>query len=239
MTMRVRDFCRSFVTFEIFEPANNARIQVEATCTVTQEGHEPVEYTLVASCKSEDMYLDDNLFKTPNYDFCAIFSDDEYRIHRVGLTADAHEMEAGLSADRFHDVRFTVRECDAEELPDAAAVVEATSEGRIIVCRTRIEEPDTGFSALLEYPVKTMNVRRDPAAYQVDTGPVILPGLWGETTALEDFRLAYIVYNRADRAEFVIQEPTLLDPDDPDSAHVMHYSRTHSMSAENTLYACD
>ncbi|MFP3902727.1 MAG: hypothetical protein ACLFWB_00665 [Armatimonadota bacterium] len=237
--MRVRDFCRSFVTFEIFEPPNNARIQVEATCTVTQDGHEPVEYTLVASCKSEDTYVDENLFKTPNYDFCVIFSEDEYRIHRVGRTADAHELDTGSNAQRFHDVRFTNRECEAEKLPDAAAVVKATHDGRIIVCRTRIEDPDRGFSALLEYPVKTMNVRSDPAEYQVDTGPVLLPGLWGETTALEDFRLAYIAYNRPDRAEVVVQEPTPLNPDDPDSVRVMHYSRTHSMSAENTLYACD
>ena len=87
--MRVLDFCRSFVTFVTHPPtSNNARIQVEARCVIrSTPDASPVEDLLVASCKSENTYAETDLFKQPNYDFCAIFSDTHYRIHRVGPTA--------------------------------------------------------------------------------------------------------------------------------------------------------
>lgn len=239
--MRTLDFSRSFVTFVVGPPEpNEARIQVEARCTIHfGPDTEPEEYLLVASCKSENTHAEKDLFKEPNYDFCAIFSDTEYRIHRVGLTADDHDMEAGDSAERFDDVVLDLRYLEAEELADGGSIVQATRGGRYICCRTTLEDDDSERTAVLEYPVKTINVRSDSHSYQVDTGPVLLPGFWPDAPVIEGFRLAYIAHNRPDSADFVIQEPTPVDREDPESLRVMHYSRTYTTAAENRLYACD
>ena len=61
--MTTWDFSRSFATFVTGGRGNNARIQVEAVCEIA--GGE--RYVLVASCKAEDTYAEENLFREPNY----------------------------------------------------------------------------------------------------------------------------------------------------------------------------
>ena len=120
------DFGRSFATFVTPGRTNNARIQVEAACEMT--GGE--RYVLVASCKAEDTYADRDLFKQPNYDFCAIFSDEEYCIVRVGLPVTACWRDSGRNADRFDEVLIDVAEMDADACAAPQAIVEATLDNR-------------------------------------------------------------------------------------------------------------
>ena len=95
--MDICDFSRSFITFVGKRFTNSARIQVESRCELTDgQGQSLGEFFLVASCKSEETYAAENLFKVPNYDFCAIFSADEYQIIRTHITWDLAAAEAGV-----------------------------------------------------------------------------------------------------------------------------------------------
>ena len=89
--MRVPDFQRSFLTFTSDDDRkesqtrshaapyrfNAARIQLESVCTLTGAGGATHRYVLGASCKSEIVGLDSDLWLHPNADYCPVASDSE------------------------------------------------------------------------------------------------------------------------------------------------------------------
>jgi len=232
------DFSRSFVTFVTPGRGNNARIQVEAICTLTDTSAGTTEdYHLVASCKGEDTYGTGVLFLDPSYDFCAIFSPKEFHIIRVG--APYKKMNTvGAIEERFEAVHIDIRRVEAELLRGNDAIVKATLSNRVINARTELFDPAGRYRALVEYPVKTMNVNDIRMTYQVDTGPILLPDFEAAAgRVVERFQLAFIAFNRPDEAYFVIQEPIPALPGCPDSPKICHYSRIVRLAASNTVLA--
>lgn len=236
--MKTCDFSRSFVTFVTPGRANNARIQVEALCQIEEiKSGAQVTYYLIASCKGEDTYGKGVLFLDPNYDFCAIFSQKEFMIIRVGAPYKPANT-IGDNKERFHHVLFDIKMTDGELLESGAAIVEATLVGRVLNGRTEITDQQGRYRALIELPVKTMNVNDIKNIYQVDTGPIILPDFVSKKARMvERFHLAFIAYNKADEAYFVIQEPIPAIPAQPDSPKFCHYSRIVRMDAKNCVIA--
>jgi hypothetical protein len=236
--MDVLDYSRSFITFLSKEVANNARIQIEARCELTVDGIAE-EYWLVASCKSEDTFAERNLFKVPNYDFCMIYSRDKYRMHRVPFPYDPSAMDAGPITERFVKVDFALKPVAAELCEDNEAAVAASLAGKILIGRTEIWNEDNTRRAVIEYPVKTMNAHEEPAYFQVDTGPILLPDFGSERPAIEAFELAFIAWNVPGWAEFVVQDAVPACPEMPDGPQVCHYSRIQVMDARNEIWAYD
>lgn len=233
---RFVDFANSYLTFSVGDDINLARIQLDAICTIEQGGT-TTAYHLIAPCRSEYMYRDDRLFQLPNYDFRGIWTDSEYRIIRTGWTTDRDGPESGDSADRFAWTSLQIRtRADAALLDDDAAVVEATRAGRPIVAVSEISDTATGIRATLEYPVKTMNVARNPDRFQVDTGPLILPNV-GSSAArgVDRLDLAHVVYWKRDRAEFVVRAPVPVADGSPIT--VTDYSEIRTMPATHRLLA--
>ncbi len=231
--MTVCDFNGSFVTFVTPGRGNNARIQVEAICDL-MAGGESTRYLLVASCKAEETYGTGDLFRIPNYDFSCIFSNTEYQIIRVHLPVDDNWLETGISAERFEEVNIHVAEAPARLCQDEDAIVRATLDNLPLIARTELLDDAGGTYARLEYPIKTMNVNDKRWEFQVDTGPVIVPDAEREVAQeIERFDLGFVVYNRFDRAEFIIQEPT---PVGAEGTRVGHYSRIRKMEARNRLF---
>jgi hypothetical protein len=73
-------------------------------------------------------------------------------------------------------------------------------------------------------------------AYQVDTGPILLPDFTSNKERLvERFQLAFVAYNQPDEAYFVIQEPTPIVEGSNDK--VSCYSRVTSAKAKNAVVA--
>lgn len=237
--MRVCDFSRSFVTFHL--PLNNARIQVEARCWLKDADTKAEEYLLFASCKSEDTYGAGELFTRPNYDFSGIFSSTEYRIDRIHADQSLERDESGITVERFNSLTRHVREVDAEPLEDIPAIVEATLAHRIIIGRTTVSAPDGSLTAVIEYPVKTMNVHRENVVFQVDTGPVPLYNFaqQGERP-IQNFEWAYVACRDFNSADFIIQAPTPIERDGVAVATTTHYSvyRRHA-TARNEFFAFD
>ena len=236
-TVKTCDFARSFITFVTKGRTNNARIQVEARCELADTTTGKSEtYYLVASCKGEDTYGTGRLFLVPSYDFCMVYSASEFMIVRTHANAERDNKTIGALKDHFEDVKFHIRMVEAEVLADSQAVVEATLANRVVNGRTEIADPSGRYRAAIEFPVKTMNVNDVRQAYQVDTGPILLPDFTSRKPRMvERFVLAFVAYNKPDEAWFAIQEPTAVAQGRPEK--VSTYSRVVSMKASNRVLA--
>ena len=99
-SMPVPDFQRSFLTFTRDDDRkqsktrshaapyrfNAARIQLESVCTLTGAGGATQRYVLGASCKSEIVGLDRDLWLHPNADFCPVASESGILILKSWIT---------------------------------------------------------------------------------------------------------------------------------------------------------
>jgi hypothetical protein len=230
------NFNRSFVTFVTRDFANQARIQIEAICHLTDQLQGTTEsFYLVASCKGEDTYGSGVLFYEPNYDFSAIFSATDYFIMRVGVPHGSKQNSIGCSADFFEEVRIAPHEVEGDTLANHEAIVRATLANRPLNGHTKIVDPGGRYHATLVYPIKTINANDRRNIYQVDTGPILFASK--HERIIERFELAYVAYNQAAEAYFVIQEPIPVIANQPDAPKVSHYARIVGQGAKNQVVA--
>ncbi len=240
-SVTVLDFTRSYVTF-FTTPAqggNIARIQVDATCSVDGWGDngQPGRFHLIAPCRSEHMYLDGQLFQMPNYEFCGIFTDDDLVLLRTHWTSDQESPEIARATDRFDQVAIDRVDMHAERLFTTEDIVDATLANRRLVARTRLTDPGSGSTAVLEYPIKTMNVTTSPLQFQVDTGPIIVPRFdAAEQPPIGRFDIAHIVYCAEDRAEFILRRPHDVGQRDGRPVQVTDYSELRFETADNEIW---
>lgn len=241
--MNLCDFSNSYMTFTMKDRSNIARILLDARCIVTdrQKG-ETNEVALITPCRSEKMYLKEKLFQDPNYEFGGIWSRKQFVIIRTYLTHDPKregEWQVGeVEGGRFADVKIDIRtHAEVTELKEDEQVVRATLKNLPIVARTHVQHTDPHITAVLEYPMKTINVCELTKRFQVDTGPLLLPDFASQAkNAIEKFQLAHVVYNTYTAAEFVIRQPTPITVDGKDVAQVMHYGKITTMPAKNELF---
>jgi hypothetical protein len=239
----VCSYSSSFVTFVLKKRANLARLQVESRCVLLDaQGRVIEEFFQFASCKSEDTYARENLFLNPNYDFSGVFSREHYVLFRAGAPQDpAKYAERGVVKQRFEDVLFRIRNArNARVLKSNAEIVQATLAGHDLIGRTEIRDGATGKRAILEYPIKTMNVNDGRVIYQVDTGPIAFPDFTRSAPRPVDIlELAYVAFNAPSEAYFVLQRPTALRRDGQESCMVSHYSEIRRMTATNVLMSAE
>src|SRR5207244_12126462 len=79
------------------------------------------------------------------------------------------EIQEAPISDVYADFKIDVVEADGELLPDAQAIVNASIAGDQLLARTTLREGP--YTAVIEYPVKTMNANERDWIYQTDTGP--------------------------------------------------------------------
>jgi hypothetical protein len=92
---------------------------------------------------------------------------------------------------------------------------------------------------ILEYPIKTMNFMPKTNSFQVDTGPILLPDYESKADRpINRLEMAYVAYNRLDRAEFILRRPTPInDEQGKQVCQVLHYSKVREDKARNVLLA--
>jgi hypothetical protein len=257
--VNVLEFSRSTMTFRIDldvipprtlshqppYPLNNARVQLDCRCRITDRETGRV-HTIVsgASCKTERVGAEAELWLQPNADFVPLFSDEEFMhiktFARAGTVAQLHPPGSGLQSDRlrvpiegtFTRVHLDLVERVGERLEGPAAIVDAVLANEPLVGIHRIES--TRYSATVEYPIKTINANERDAVYQTDTGPILFPDLdCDPTELLSNVELAFTAMNAPDWAEFVVRAPTLI----ADGVEVHHYSRAVRLDGiVNELY---
>lgn len=238
--MNAIDFAHSYMTWLPYDQGNIARIQLDAACTLIDDGTGQAEhFYLIAPCRAERMYLDTPLFQMPNYEFCAIWSAEEHLIIRTAWVSERDNRQYGVSRERWRAVRLDIRTfAQTEVLTENAAIVNATLANRSLNARTELVDSVRGRRARLEYPIKTMNLTQDPPRFQVDTGPLILPDLQTPVLhTIECFDLAHVVYHTFDKAEFILRKPTPSQVGGNPGAATTDYSVVQIMSARHEILA--
>ena len=255
--MRFTDFSASFLTFRIdtdkkppatvsHQPPyslNNARIQLECCCGVTEKvtGWSD-KFVLGASCKTERVGVKSDIWTKPNADFAPIFSASGFlnlkTYARVGEDVDLYppgsgkqtDRQTGLHEDVFDSTRIDIVERPGEILPSAKEIVAATLANAPLIARTRIESDR--YVAVIEYPVKTMNANERDDIFQTDTGPVLYPDLTAEPQdMLSRFELAFCAFNCFEWVEFLVRAETEI----ADGVCVYHYSRPVRHESHNEI----
>ena len=255
--MNTFDFNRSFFTFRIdtlvkqpltvtHKPPfslNNARIPIECRCVVTEKATDQAQsFVLGASCKTERVGVESDIWLEPNADFCPIFSDDRYlslkTYSQVGTTMDLFppgsgsqsDRQTGLIDDTYDSVKIDMTECDGTPLDSAQEIVEAVLANQNLVARTELE--NDRYHALIEHPVKTINANERDWIYQTDTGPVLFPDLSVEPgEMLTSLELAYSAFNCPDWIEFIVRRVTPTTSD----VSVYHYSDAVRCDSRNQM----
>jgi len=228
------DYGRSFLIDKA--TSNEVRFWVESRTRVIDETDGKTEdYIQTGSCKSEDTFAERDLFYRDNYDFLPIFGPEYGVIYRRKAAVNPH-YKSCVASERMWDGQI-YHLTDAkryEELTDLQAILEATRAFYPLVAQTEIWNEETKLRAIIEYPVKTMNTRREPTIYQVDTGPVAFPDLTERHARVVDgLSLGFVAFNAAHFADFILEVPTTLAP----GVTTHHYMHQISLPARNRLFA--
>ncbi len=217
---------------------NSVRIAIEARTVLTdEETSQSDEFFLIAPCRAEWMYRDDVLFQIPSREYRQIWSRARGMGVGRGITYEGGQPTSD-TLDRFNSFDIVVETIQSpRELETDEAVIEATEKNLPIVVQTEISDAESGMRAVIEYPVKTMNYHPERNRFQVDTGPV----MWPEFSALgthwiECLRMSHVIYNRFDKAEFIIRCPTPIEVEGKEVCTVLHYSEVHQHEATNKIY---
>ncbi len=238
--MNAIDFANSYMTWLPHDNGNIARIQLDAACTLIDEkSGEREQFYLIAPCRAERMYLDTPLFQLPNYEFCGIWSADEFLIIRTAWVSERDNRQYGLGRVRWREIRLDIRTfAHTEVLSEAGAIVQATLSNLALNARTELVDAESGQRALLEYPIKTMNLMQEPPRFQVDTGPLILPDFKATVPrAIESFEMAHVVYHTLDKAEFILRKPVPAGDGGNPGAASTDYSVVQIMPAQHQILA--
>lgn len=257
--MHIPNFAASFLTFRVdwnkkqsltasHRPPftlNNARIQIESACHITDiTTGTSTQFVLGASCKTEYVGVDENIWTDPNADFCIILSDDSFLIlkswdqNNKGVMryptslGEQPERQTGQVAETYDSIKINVRQVEGERLETTEKIVNATLAGHILVGQT-IFTLQEQYEVRVDFPIKTINVNERELIYQTDTGPILFPDLSiPHDNLIETFRLAYIAYNCPDWAEIILQVPTPLN----DELSVNHYSKPLHFKTKNSIF---
>jgi len=255
--MKTIDLSRSFLRFRtdhLNKPSrttshqppytlNNCLISIECRCRITdRETNATQQFVLGASCKTERVGVEHDVWTEPNADFVPIFSDDSFMMLKsfahAGIQADLYPpgsgkqpvRQTGSRAEYFDATGVDIAECEGELLDSPKAIVRATLAAEPLVAVTELLQGR--YTAVIEYPIKTMNANERDMVYQTDTGPVLFPDLSTEPeNLLTKLELAYSAFNSPEWIEFIVRAPT----DVSDELSVFHYSKPVRMDARNRV----
>ena len=234
------DYGRSFLQGKWTE--NRVRFWIESRTRIVDTGRGvTLDYLQCGSCKSENTFAEKDLFHKDNYDFLPIFGPEDGVIFRRKAWGNPDYRQVRKAAEMWSgQVYKLVRPRKIRLLRTNREIRAATDAGTPIVAQTEINDAGTGLRAILEFPVKTMNIHDGRDLYQVDSGPVAFADLtqrYGRPA--EALQLAYVAFNGPGSADFVIEAPTPIAAGGREVARVHHYSQLKSLPAVNRLFACE
>ncbi len=235
--MDIIDYGLSYVNGS--SPNNSLRLWVESRCRIIDENNGTTEeYVQCGACKSEDTFAEKDLFYEENYDFIPIFGpNDELVFRRKAYLNDNYRTT--YPADRLWGRKSLdyVTPPVVQELKTNADIRAATHGNLPLVSQTEIWKDATGLRAIIECPIKTMNICDGKDIYQVDAGPILFPDLADrDRKFVETVKLAFVAFNVPHFADFVCEVPTPIIEDSRKICRIYHYSERHSLPAKNRIY---
>ena len=257
MEKEVIDFSSSFMIFrldtEYVNPksvshappfsVNNARINHECIATLKDKRTSKKEiHYLGASCKTERVGVDSDIWTEPNADFVPVFSKNHYlnikTFEHAQIEIPLYPPKLGTQSSRqwgsidenFSSVKQIVNKIPGKVINKIDAILDSTFEGNKLNAITTIENENYIYS--LEYPIKTMNVNEKDKIFQTDTGPVLFPNLNKKFDDIfRDIEMAYIAFNRFDYAEMIVRKEKELNS----KIKVFHYHEKYNLEVNNTI----
>lgn len=230
------DYGRSFIHTKA--NWNSPRFWVESRCLITDPAaNKSTEFFQCGSCKSENTFASKDLFTQNNYDFLPVFSADHAVVFRHKLSQTATYREVRSADEWWGGNEPRLSKVAARVLNTPQEIFAAMDANKPLIGQTELLHKETGRTAVLEYPIKTLNWHRDDKLWQVDTGPVLLPDLsvspdqWPQT-----IQLAYIAFNQPDWADFVVKQ---LAPIPDTDVKTRHYSEIVHWPSRNVLLVID
>lgn len=232
------DYARSFICGTA--GFNSVRFWVESRTTVfDDQAGTATDYYQCASCKSENTFGEKDLFLADNYDFLPILGGGRWLVFRRPARISDHYRTISKTEDLWGEPRLLLHEAaEATLLETFEQIRDATAAGRPLVTQTEIRNEQTGLRAVMECPTKTMNVSLDKGLYQVDTGPIAYPDLSRRfDPPIDCLSLAFVAFNAAHFADFVVEQPTALVEDGQEKGQFYHFSAPFSLPATNRVLA--
>jgi len=255
--MKAYDFSRSFLTFRIdilkkppvtvsHKPPftlNNARVLVDCRCEITDlRNGRAQEFLLGASCKTERVGVERDIWTEPNADFVPVHTAGQYlniktwdHVERK-VTEFAGDLgvqparQTGSWDEAFDSVRLEMYPWEGEALETPQQIIEATLKNERMMGRVELEQGH--YTAVIDFPIKTMNASERDLIYQCDTGPVLLPDLTREPADLiAGMELAFVAFNNPSWVEFLQRTPTPV----AEGVSVYHYAKTIHCASRNQM----
>jgi len=244
--MQVCDFTHSYIRWRIDtlkKPVltvsrplpmtlNEVRAPLDCRTVVTEEATGRARETVLgASCQTEQVWVERDVWHQPNADMLIYAAIDEYVIFKRWDRVDKGvmffppslgaqpEKQSGDPKEAFDMFALDLAWQPGRALETVEEIITELSSNRIVIAQTEYQVK--GCRVLLEYPVKCVNFSGREKYYQVDTGPVLLPDL-ANPMSLPACRLAYVAHNCPEWAEFIVNAHTPLT----DEIEVNHYSQS-------------
>ncbi len=250
------DFQKSYMTWDLpprpdprpyarhnLPLGNKARIQLEALIDVIDEASgESERFVLIAPCRTEWVYAEDRLFQIPSTEYRMIYSLKDHRGMGSKITYEGPPSKGEPHSPNFRSVEIDVQTFPGtRHLKTPSEINSATETNIPLVARTEIRDAKRGIRYVMEYPIRTMNFRPEAGSFQVDTGPLLVPDLNSEEEKpLDRLEMAHVVYNRLDKAEFILRRPTpVKDESGAEVTKVLHYSEVVEHPAKTVLLAAE
>lgn len=170
------DFTASRIQWETLKDGSRGFFPVESTCCWQAGGSGQAEtYVLSAGVLAGDVYGKGSLCKIPSYYFQVIAGIHHHSILRTPML---EQDELGADSVSAHQGTFAVFKISLIRktglfLPDFAKLNEAADQHRRITCQLRLAAKQGNW--LIEFPAKHLNLRDRDKAWQLETGPVLLP----------------------------------------------------------------
>jgi len=222
---------------------NKVRIQLEALIDVIDEASgESERFVLIAPCRTEWVYAEDRLFQIPSTEYRMIYSLKDHRGMGSKIMYQGPSSKGEPHFPNFSSVEIDVQTfTGTRQLKTPTEINSATETNIPLVARTEIRDAKRGRRYVMEYPIRTMNFRPEAGSFQVDTGPLLVPDLNSdEEKPIDRLEMAHVVYNRLDKAEFILRRPTpIADESAAEVTKVLHYSEVVEHPAETVLLAAE
>jgi len=217
MPASVYDFSRSFLQFTTDLSNHTPRMQLEASCLVSDAAGRAVEFFLTCDCMSEHMYRPSGLVAEPTSLFWLIAGDHgEFLMQKRHADAARDIKEAHRVGERIssHDGRGrTMLKIEVQARPAVARplltypdIRQAILGNQPLNGRTTYRAAGGELTVQLGYPIKTCNIPHGREGWQIDAGPVVVPDPAGcDRIDIARLQSAFILFNSWDWAELAVR----------------------------------
>ncbi|NWG12237.1 MAG: hypothetical protein HXY20_01745 [Acidobacteria bacterium] len=246
--MEILDYRNSFAfTTSAFDGQedNTARMQLLSRCQIHDlENGTESEFFLGKACIGEHVYQD-KIAQIPTSEVNVIFGYGMYKLLKKFASHEHDEVQVSRVEEKqrnfdgryryLTDQHFCLRKREGRVLETPQEIIRAMLAGDPMVGRTIL--PKVGrWEAFVEYPLTYMNVHPPISGFQIDEGPIVFPELTPETEKpIERLEMAFILYNRLDRAEFIVRSPTQISQSP--AAVTLHYSKYLLLEVQTQIFA--